>query len=148
MITINLPKIEFDKTLRVITERPDALWGERDTKAMMDRITRKAKTGKTGFTFRTDYSEPYATKYKKKIGNYMKKSGTMLRSVAYRQLRRGNATIWQLYFTDSKSEEVAYLHSKGLAKGCKIRKWFDLSNAEKNAINKTVEKRLKKLLKN
>ncbi len=119
MITIKLPKQDITKALRVIAERPDALWGERDTKAMMNRIKTSAKKGVTGFTFRTDYSEPYATKYNKQSGNYMHKSGTMLRSLAYRKLRKGDVTVWQVFFEDREIEIIfTYLEFLIALKSC------------------------------
>lgn len=154
---IRLNTSNLDDTIKdlesKLTERPDAIFSKRDVTALKKRIVKKALTGQTGFLFRVDYAPTYRKQYAKAPGNYMKQSGKMLNVIKVEEEQNGLDRSFRIVIPDYmypgktySTADVARWHNTGTASGGKIRHWFDLSKAEQQAIDRTVKKRIEKLL--
>lgn len=151
--TSGLDQIAKDLEAKLI-ERSDAIFSYRDVQGVVRRIKEKAKTGKTGFIFRTDYSKRYKKSMNKASGNYLVgKTGKMLNSINYQESKSGADRVYRIFIPDraypgkkATTADVARYHNEGTAKGGKIRHFFDISDAEKKSIMKTVKKRIRKIL--
>lgn len=128
---------------REVENFADKVWTQDDTELIKSLIITKARTGKSGFTFRVDYSPEYKRKYNKRPGNYMQKSGEMLDSIQTKVVQQRTKKVHIIYFNNKDARQLAKWHNTGTARGGKIRAWWGLSPVVRNRISNMVKKRIR-----